>query len=224
MPYNLDVFSFNEYKQDGSCDNEGVTVPAEMLGDEVVSEGITFHIGPRQNRKRNAVACEGQKIALPKGDFNRLYLLAMSVNGVGEGTFAVDGRESFLRIQDWSGYLGSWDNRVFQGAVAEVAFSIKNPLERISAGFIKRDPLAWFCSHRHMRDGSDQVYTYCYFFKYRLDVPPGAKTLTLPNNPRIRLLAVTVARNENDVTQAAKPLYDDFTDRAPIVLRSASAQ
>src|SRR5207249_10611291 len=129
----------------------------------------------------NAVACDGQKLALPKGDFNRLYFLAMSVNGPADAAFALDGRETTLHIQDWSGYLGSWDNRVFQGAVPEVTFSIKNPLERINPGFIRRDPLAWFCSHRHTRDGSDQVYTYCYFFKYRLDLPAGAKAMTLPN-------------------------------------------
>ena len=47
--------------------------------------------------------------------------------------------------------------------------------------------------------------------------------LTLPDNPRIRILAVTAARDDNDATQAAWPLYDDFTGRQPVALRAAAA-
>lgn len=221
LPYNLDIFSFNEYRQDGACDARGYTMPAEMIGDIVKSEGIEFHIGPRANALRNAVACEGQTIALPKGDYNRLYLLAMAVNGATEGAFRVGDRSTRLRIQDWSGYIGSWDNRVFQGSIPEDTHSIKNPLESIAPGFIYRDPLAWFASHRHQRDGTDEIYKYSYIFKYRLDVPAGAKTLTLPENPRIRVVAATVAQNENDATQPAQPLYDDFSGRAALPLRTS---
>jgi len=42
-------------------------------------------------------------------------------------------------------------------------------------------------------------------------VPNGAKTLTLPKNDRIRVLAVSVAQNDNDATVPAQPLYDDST-------------
>ncbi len=219
LPYNLDAFSFNEYKQDGSCDYSGSTIPAEMIGDEVIAEGIRFGIGPRTDGAQNAVACLGQTIALPKGRYNRLYLLALAVNGATEGTFTVGNQPTLLQIQDWSGYVGSWDNRIFQGGIPEITYSIKNPLDQIATGFIYRDPIAWFASHRHRRDGTDEIYKYSYLFKYGLDLPATAKTLTLPNNPRIRLIAVSVAQNENDATQPVQPLYDDFTDRAPIVLR-----
>jgi len=221
LPYNLDIFSFNEYRQDGACDSRGNTIPAEMIGDAVISEGIKFQIGPRANGKHNAVSCEGQTIALPKGDFNRLYLLALAVNGATEDTFQVGERNTQLRIQDWSGYIGSWDNRIFQGSIPEDTHSIKNPLESIATGFIYRDPLAWFTSHRHQRDGTDEAYKYSYIFKYRLDLPPGAKNIKLPNNPRIRIVAATVAQNENDTTQPAQPLYDDFTSRAAVALRNS---
>ena len=93
---------------------------------------------------------------------------------------------------------------------------------RLASGFIYRDSLAWFASHRHLRDGTDEVYKYSYLFKYALDLPPGTKTVTLPNSPRIRIIAMTVAQNENDATVPALPLYDDFTGRAPITLRAAN--
>ncbi len=216
LPYNLDVFSFNELKQDGACDDDGATIPAEMIGDALVSEGIAFQIGPRENGKLNAVACRGQKIPLPQGDFNRLYLLALAVNGDTEGVFTVDNQAVTLRIEDWSGHIGRWDDRVFQGPVPAMSYSIQNPLDHLEAGFIKRDPLAWFCSHRHARDGTDETYLYCYLFKYALDLPRGAKALTLPASPHIRVLAITAASNENDATTPVQPLYDDLTGRTPV--------
>ena len=191
-----------------------------MISKEVMAEGIPFRIGPRESGRRNAVACRGQRLELPKGNFNRLYLLACSVNGDTDGQFLVDGQSHLLRMQDWSAFLGSWDNRVFEGGVPEVSFSINNRLERIATGYIKRAPLAWFCSHRHQRAGNDQVYTYSYLFKYTLPLPPGAKTLTLPQNPRIRIFAATVARSDADDLVPVHPLYDDFTSRKPITLRA----
>jgi alpha-mannosidase len=70
-----------------------------------------------------------------------------------------------------------------------------------------------------LADGSDAVYSYSYLFKYRIPLPPGARTLTLPNNPDIRILAASVAQNNNDATQPIRPLYDDFNGRQPVVLR-----
>jgi len=77
----------------------------------------------------------------------------------------------------------------------------------ITPGFIKRDDVAWFASHLHGPDASSDPYAYSYLFVYRLDVPPGAKTLTLPNNERIRILAITAA-DEDSAVIPAQPLYD----------------
>ena len=49
------------------------------------------------------------------------------------------------------------------------------------------------------------------FYKYGLDIVPGAKTLTLPDNPCIKIVAVTVAK-EGVRTVPLTPLYDDFDD------------
>lgn len=218
LPYNLDIFSYNDSKYDGGCDDHGSTIPAEMITPTVTSEGIHFRIGPTANGKENAVRCEGQTIQLPKARFNSIYLLAMSVNGDTDATFLVDGEPANLHIQDWTGYIGQWDNRVFQGPVPALSYDVTNALERLNAGYIKRDPLAWYCSHRHAQNGSDEVYSYSYLFKYRLPAPNGAKTLTLPNDNQIRVVAVSLVQDENDATVAAHPLYDDFTGRKAIKL------
>jgi len=161
---------------------------------------------------------------LPPGDFNRLYLLAIAVNGDAEGDFVINDQTTRLNIQDWSGYLGSWDNRIFSGPVETLTFSIMQPLERLAPAYIRRQPLAWFCSHRHMRDGTDQPYTYCYLFKHGLPLPAGSKTLTLPNNPRLRLIALTAAHNENDAIEPVQQLYDNFADRKPLDLVKGEAR
>jgi alpha-mannosidase len=221
LPYNLDILSFNDAKNDGDCDGLGATIPAEMLKDTVVSEGIHFKIGPSANGKDNAVSCTGQTIVLPKAKFNSIYMLAIAVNGDTDGEFKVDDHATQLHIEDWSGYIGQWDNRVFQDQAPQLTYSVTSPLDHLNAGFIKRAPLAWFCSHRHQQDGSDEVYTYSYLFKYRLDAPNGAKTLTLPDNPKIRVVAVSLVQDENDSTVATLPLYDDFTGRTAIALQTS---
>jgi alpha-mannosidase len=220
LPYNLNAFTARAAGNAGDFDGTGSAIPSETISNFVVSEGIHFKIAPHSDGSPNAVSCEGQTIALPAGQFNKLYILAASVNGDTNGTFLVDGKPTTLHVQNWTGSIGRWDNRVFSGQIDELTYSVNNPLIGISAGFIKRDPLAWYCSHRRLADGSDVIYSYSYLFKYGLDLAPGATTLTLPNNPAIRILAITASQNENDQIRPAQPLYDDFTGRQPIVLRN----
>jgi PKD repeat protein len=50
--------------------------------------------------------------------------------------------------------------------------------------------------------GND-AYRFCYLFKYQLDLPAGATTLTLPSLPNVRLFAASAAKNLPEDTQAA---------------------
>ncbi len=77
----------------------------------------------------------------------------------------------------------------------------------LTPGYIKTTPIAWYASHHHDTDGSAKAYAYSYLYACELEAGEGAKTLTLPNNERLRVLAVTVAQ-ENTKLTAAKPLYD----------------
>ena len=61
--------------------------------------------------------------------------------------------------------------------------------------------------HPRTADGSAEPYAYSYLFAYALDLPPGARALTLPDNDRIRILAITVAEEPSVITPA-HPLYD----------------
>lgn len=218
LPYNTRIFTSNADRKSGAFDSGGRSMPAEMIGDTVASESAVFHIGPKLDGQLNGVSCKGQELRLPEGNFNSIYLLASAADGDAAAEFAIDGKPVRLTIQDWSQWIGQWDNRVFKGPVEEMSYNVANRLDHIDPGYIKRAPVAWFCSHRHLPEGKDEPYAFSYLFKYRLAVPPGAKVLSLPNNPKIQIAAISAVCNDNDATVSTLPLYDDFTGRAAMAV------
>lgn len=197
-----------------------------MLPHELSYSGITFRLGPPD--KANALVARGQEISLPAG-VSKLYVLAASVGGDQDVAFRVGSDEVKLTVQDWSGFIGQWDNR--QWKQTEVRLQPRTPppdippdvavlLQRartrldpygemlgITPGFIKRVPIGWFASHRHTPEGANEAYAYSYLFVYTLDVPANARTLTLPNNDRVRIMAIT-GSNERSTLKPTQPLYD----------------
>jgi len=213
LPYDSNVFSMNG-RMEGAFDSEGRSLPAEMISDTVVSEGVSFKIGPRDGAISNALVCRGQSIELPNGDWDRVYFLAAAADDDTDGVFKIGGQSVPLKIQSWGGYIGQWDTRRFRSGWN---------LERLDCGFIKRDPVAWFCSHRHLKDGKDDIYAYSYLFTYAIKRPAGATALTLPANDKICIVAVSVSKDAADVVTPAHALYDDFTGREPMALQDGVA-
>lgn len=80
-------------------------------------------------------------------------------------------------------------------------------VDSLTPGFIKPASVAWFASHRHGSDGSNEPYAYTYLYAYAIEVPAGAKTLTLPTNERIRILAATVT-NQGAQVRPVQALTD----------------
>lgn len=222
LPYDLSVSSADNTKSAGGFDAVGRSLPAEMLPREISYGGITFNLAPAGSGKPNAVVCRGQKISIPTGKFTRLYLLAASADGDQKVTFHIGNKPIDLTIQEWSGYIGQWDNRIWNikeepipprpGAPAPPAGTpprMRTVLEYkgLTPGYIKRAPVAWFASHRHTAEGVNEPYAYSYLFAYSIDVPANARTLTLPNNDKIRILAVTVS-DEGGEVRPVHPLYE----------------
>lgn len=134
-------------------------------------------------------------------------------------------------MQDWGGFVGQWDARQWRagerrmppGASPATAARIRSPRYRndpyaemtgIRPGFIKPAPLAWYASHHHRADGLSEAYAYSYLFAYALDIPVGAKTLTLPDDDKVRVFAVTVS-DESVAVRAAHPLFDSLERAKP---------
>jgi alpha-mannosidase len=231
LPYDRTVTSADGARSNGGFDAEGRALPAEMLPREIAYGAITFALA--DSGAPNAVVAHGQTVALPKGKFTRLYVLAASGDGDRAATFRVGNTPTTLTVQDWGGYIGQWDNRLWKQVEvppppepaaddsSQAAQRARRTLARIRErgpimraeyaglvpGYIKRAPVAWFASHRHAADGMNEPYAYAYLFAYAIDLPAGARTITLPDDERIRVMAVTVS-NEHEPVRPAAPLYD----------------
>ncbi|HEY0321787.1 MAG TPA: glycoside hydrolase family 38 C-terminal domain-containing protein [Pyrinomonadaceae bacterium] len=220
LPYNLSTASLHNTKASNAFDSSGRSLPAEMLPDEISYAGIRFQLADASSGKPNALAPRGQTIQLPAGKYTRLYMLAASADGDQRATFRVGNAPVELMIQNWGGFIGQWDDR--QWLQKEVPVPPQNPpdptaprtridpyaeMTGIKPGFIKRAPLAWFASHHHTTDGRSEPYSYSYLFAYVIDIPVGARSLTLPDNDRIRIMAITLS-NEVEQVRPVQPLYD----------------
>ncbi len=87
-------------------------------------------------------------------------------------------------------------------------------MDHLNPGYIKPADIAWFSSHHHNAAGANQFYAYSYLFAYPIDVPAGATSITLPNNDKIRIMAMTVTDDANGV-KPAKPLFDTMGRTGP---------
>lgn len=219
LPFNADVLTTDDNRSDGAMDVEGRSIPAEQLPAMLTSGGVTFNLGSSRAGESNAVACAGQTIDLPPGQSDRVYVLAAAADSDVHAMFTIGDSRQTQSIQHWTGFIGQWDNRLWDRPFEEIDFRCEGNVVGIEAGYIKRDRIAWFCTHHHDQSRGNVPYRFSYLFRYGFDVPARARSITLPDDPRIRILAMTAASGAIDVATSAAPLYDDFTDRAPIEFR-----
>jgi len=247
LKYDLAAASEDDTKSTGGFDKQGNALPAEMLPTELNVNGVDFHLAPAGSGKPDALEAKGQTIDLPEGNFNKVYVLAASAEGDQQAVFHVGGNAVKLTIEDWGGFIGQWDTRLWKprpDSVTEGGGQYSRvpahqvPLRKdwaVSAnhatwdltnegspdwapsypkdylglrpGYIKPATLAWYASHHHTPEGLNQPYAYSYLFVYAMDLPAHTRTLTLPANDNIRILAISMAKEEPNVSPA-QPLYD----------------
>ncbi len=204
LPFDRTGITADDARTDGDFDGEGHTVAGELLPATVVSAGIPFRTGPREPGRANVLDGRGQTLSLPAGGFNRVYLLAAAVGGDRLATFAVDGVPVRVLVPDWAEPVGQWNSRVVAGAI------VQDPA-RIAPAYAKTVPVGWVGNHRHDDRGENEAYVLTQFFRLRLDLPPGARTVTLPDDGHVRILAATAASNQDDDVIAAQPFTDPTT-------------
>jgi alpha-mannosidase len=242
LKYDLAASSNDDTKSVGGFDRKGDALPAEMLPADLDFNGVKFHLAPAATGKPDAVIAQGQTIQLPKGNFNKVYLLAASDDGDQKAALQVGVLTRQFNVENWGGFIGQWDTRLWKPAPDTVQagdpphpvplrkdwavsanhaawndityrgspnWSPRYPEDYIGLahGYIKTATLAWYASHHHTPDGLNEPYQYSYLFAYSIELPPHATTLTLPKDNNIRILAISVAR-ENPEIEPAQPLYD----------------
>ena len=155
---------------------QGISVPAELWDEKIVSSGVPFEMGPADGK--NAVVCRGQTLKVPAGA-KVISILAASAKGDRNAVFTLAGKNLSesektvsVSVQDFHDNVGAWEQLV----------NGKTPL-------IKRDEIAKTFTHTHDKDG-DRLYLFSYLFRYRIPVD-GAETLTLPDDADILVAAAT---------------------------------
>jgi alpha-mannosidase len=240
LPFNRDGLSTDTDRGDGDFDGHGRTLAAELLPARFEMHGVPFAFGPAASGARNVVAAKGQAVALPPGDYNRLYVLATAVGGDTPAAFtftrkggAAAAPSTIVRVPEWEGVVGQWNSRLVDDRLLRTVYvapennqqswtldainaltvtrfdqatRIVTGFDRIRAGFVKRADVAVVATHRHAAAGNEP-YVLSYVFAYALDVPKGAQAVRLPSNDRVRILAMTVARESAAKLTAAGVLY-----------------
>jgi alpha-mannosidase len=186
-------------------DSSGAALPAELLPPEIEHQGIRFALGSSDGP--NALPAHGQRIALPRCDCNQLYVLAASDDHDRNVDFRLGTERATLSVQQWSGYIGQWDRRIFRGGdPTDPGFDAHAAPVRVAhlrPGYIKGAAIGWFASHRHDPNGHDLPYSYAYLYAYAVPIPSGADELTLPDAPHVKVLALTAAADLPPVEPAA---------------------
>ena len=210
LAYNEDVVSFDNNRMDGRMDNRCTYPAEEMPENEFVYEGTLFKMGSINDQSNNAIACAGQKITIPQGQYDKLFILAAAKDDV-IATFSIGGKNINCNIGAWTGYRGQHYNRIY---------SPRSVLESVSEPYVKKDEIAWFASHYHTGYPSkNETYQFCYIYRYEIDVPAGAETITLPDNKDIKVFAMTAVNQKSDHVIMLQDLYDNFADHPVFEIR-----
>jgi alpha-mannosidase len=203
LTYDQDVVSSDKDKANGKFTDGGYSYPAELFPDRMTVDGILFNLGSKIDGQNNVIACQGQKILLPKVvNYNKLYILAAATRDT-TVTFRSGEIKKTFRVEGYTGKIGQSDLRTWDKY---------GRIKGFEPGFIKRDEVAFFTTHVH-QDTANVPYQYGYVYKYSMDISPSGEFLQLPNNPAVKIFAISVADNPYDNIQPVQPLYDDLSDR-----------
>ncbi len=201
LPYDRDGISRDAAPRDGDLDGAGHSIAGDLLPATFASGGVTFRTGPQEAGKANVVVCRGQKLDLPAGVFDAVYLAAATAGGDRPATFLVDARPVTMTIHDWAEPVGQWDSRL-------VAGDLHQDPAGIAPSYAKTQPLAWVGTHRHDALGQNEAYVFTHVYRYRLALPPGARTVTLPNDGHVLVLAATAVGGQGPLPAATGPFID----------------
>jgi len=168
------LFSVVAFAEDGATvpdsggfDGEGSTYSGKLLGSSPTVRGVRFRVGT--SGKPNAAAAKGQAVTL-SGQHKSLWLLAGAAQGSQNGqevviTYTDGSTDKFVQnFSDW------FEPESFPGEARGVRMAYRN----LSDG--SKDPR--------------QFNVYAYGFPLS---PKTVKSVTLPNNEYIRVLAVSLA-------------------------------
>ena len=156
---------------DAAFDATRYSYPREALPNRATALGVEFALGRAARGSKDYLACHGQRIAVPAGDYDEIIVAGASTEGDEGGVLTVEGPsgEKLARrlwLTDWCG----------------------RP--------VRRDAVLVACDRRRDAGAQDDLYA-----KPRIWASPvalGARTkvsaLVLPDRPRMKILAIALVR------------------------------
>ena len=187
LPYNMKTASYNAFKVDVNFDGKGGAYAAELLPETVTFNGVDFKMG--DPAIPNAVKCCQDTIALPEGNYDKLYLLAAATRRDTGCRFSVGGLEQDAVVPYYGGFVGQWGH------------------DGHTEGYMKAADVAWVGTHRHSAaENKDLPYDYSYIYCITLDIPAGAKSFVLPANQQVVVFAATAANHKDAIVEPASDL------------------
>ena len=100
LHYDLATASDDGQTSNGGFDGKGNALPAEMLPTQIVFNGVVFHLAAAKTGLPNAAIAKGQKIQIPSGNYNRVYVLAASAHEDQPVAFEVGGKRDERSIEE----------------------------------------------------------------------------------------------------------------------------
>jgi alpha-mannosidase len=247
LPFNLDGASTDAIRADGDFDGKGHTLAAELLPAKLELDGVPFKFGSGAPAQKNVLVPAGQTLAIPQGNFNRVYILAAAIGGDVPLTVSTGAASKTVTVREWQGPVGQWWSRLKDdGPSLKEPFAIANGggnnsglvvswdprsgivsgIDQIRPAYVKRDEIAWIGTHRH--DPKDnEAYVSSYVFTYVLDLPAGTREIKLPANDKVRVMAVSVATESTRAVPAGALYMADFAEKlvvppAPPAIKSGT--
>ncbi|MDF2439843.1 MAG: hypothetical protein JWN98_827 [Abditibacteriota bacterium] len=157
------------FPANGGFDAGGASFSATLLGATQQWKGVRFNLGPATGP--NIISSRGNVIPLPAGQHSSLWLLAAAVEGNQMAqsflvTYADGTTEKLVQnFSDW------YQPRSFPGESRAVKMA-----------------------YRNMANGARDARTfYAYTYGFNLNPAKTVQSLTLPQNPNVKLLAITLA-------------------------------
>ena len=170
MPYDTIGITADgtKVRTNGGFDGEGSTFSATAMGSSVTASGVTFRLGPVGSP--NVLAAHGQTVAL-SGRHRSLWILAGAVEG-GQ-------RDQAMTVT------------YADGTMAKLAQSFSDWFE--PEGF-PGEIRAVRMAYRNLPDGSrDERPFQAYAYGFPLDGTKELRSVALPDDPNIRVLALSTA-------------------------------
>jgi len=171
-------------------------IPTTLWHAQINSGGIPFKLGSTQ---KNYFLANCQVIKVPAGA-DRMEVLATSLSGSQNISIKSGYLSQRFEVPAYDKRIAQWENRMVNG-------KLQWDQPDFQPEYMFKTPVAWNATHRITTDGNLDTYKYIYLFKLEVEVPRGAKTITLPKNTHLAVFAVTAVRDAQTPASICQSLY-----------------